>query len=764
MFAMWWIIIGLLVAGPAVYSLRPYRKLEPYLLPLPALLAFLVFLGLGGRAQSPGGYFHTVNWIDALDWTASLRLDGFSLLFALMITGIGALIMLYASSYCAHDVTRHRFYAVLYIFMASMLGLVLADSLILFFIFWELTSITSFFLIGHHYQKEDTRKAALQALLVTGAGGLALLAGVILLGVRTDCWSFSELAAAGSDLTSIAPLLGPILLIVVAAAAKSAQLPLHFWLPNAMQAPTPASAFLHSSTMVKAGVYLLARMSPVLGDHPVWTPLVTGLGAATMIYAGLFAVFQHPMKRLLAYSTISALGAMVMLTGLGSEAALKALVILIVAHACYKAALFMLAGAIDHSTGEKRLNHLRGLRRAMPWTFGIALLAGASLAGLPPFAGFLAKESILTSMHGHFLLSLGMTLAATGYVAAALRFSLSPFAGTPMDEHRMAHDSPRSMLAPPALLACTGLVIGLFPALCDSLVYGAVSALKGTVIEGHLHLWHGFNVALLLSLIAIGAGYAIWRHFPRIENRISVLASFARFGPQKTYQRALSAIERLHQRGLPCFGGGQLGHYLRVILLTANALLLYGLLNSERGRDIDFAGITLVNACLGGLIILAAVFVVVSRMRLAAICILGLAGYMVSLLFITMGAPDLALTQMIVESLTVILLILSFYHLPPLALPATWPQRVVDAVLATGVGVMMMCIAYMISGKHTPQETSNFYLKSAYAEAHGQNVVNVILVDFRGFDTLGEITVLVMAGLGVAALLNYRAQKREDAT
>ena len=266
----------------------------------------------------------------------------------------------------------------------------------------------------------------------------------------------------------------------------------------------------------------------------------------------------------------------------------------------------------------------------------------------------------------------------------------------------------------------------------------------------------------MLSLIAIGAGWALWRFFPRIAKPLGALSALARLGPEAVYQGAMSTVLRLHHRGLPCFAGGQLGHYLRIILLTANALLLFGILNSSVFREIDFRGIPLTKACLGGLIIVAALFVVVSRLRLAAICILGLLGYMVSLVFIVMGAPDLALTQMIVESLTVILLLLSFYHLPPLAHPARWPQRAMDALLAAGVGVGMMFITYMISGKTPARDTSQFYLNSAYPEAHGQNVVNVILVDFRGFDTLGEITVLVMAGLGVAALLNYRAGQRED--
>ncbi|MBL8796248.1 MAG: putative monovalent cation/H+ antiporter subunit A [Planctomycetia bacterium] len=702
------------------------------------------------------------SWAPALGVDLSFCLDGLSLLFALLITGIGALILIYAGGYLSGHPQLGRLYAFLLLFMASMLGLVLADNLLALFVFWELTSLSSYLLIGFDHERAEARAAALQALLVTGGGGLALLAGLLLLGQAGGSLELSVLLGQPHDLRGHPLYLPMLLLVLLGAFTKSAQFPFHFWLPGAMAAPTPISAYLHSATMVKAGVYLLARLHPLLGGTDAWHALVTGFGAATMLAGGLLAVTQTDLKRILAYSTVSALGTLVLLLGIGTSAAVTAALVFLLAHALYKGALFLVAGALDHETGTRDVRQLGGLWRTMPVTAAAAGLAALSLAGFAPFLSFIGKELVFEAVWAApgagFILAPAAVLAGALFVVTAGLTGVRPFWGAPRATPRPPHEAPLSLWLGPVLLAGSGLLFGLWPALVAAqLVSPAVTAVVGHPQHVLLALWHGFNLALALSGVSLVLGLALYLGWNAIRRASACLEPLLNRGPAMWYEVALRGLNRLAQGQTRLLQSGYLRYYLMIVLVATAGLT--GATLVRRGRlasPVDWSGLSFYDAGLALLILLATAAAVLARSRLAAIAALGVVGYSVALVFVLFGAPDVAMTQFLVETLTVILFVLVFYHLPESPAVSHTLARLRDALLAAAVGVLMTGLVLLAGDVQYHPPISAYFAEHSLADAHGRNLVNVILVDFRGLDTLGEITVLAVAGVGVYALLKLR--------
>jgi multicomponent Na+:H+ antiporter subunit A len=531
-------------------------------------------------------------WVPALGVTLAFRLDGLSLLFALLITGIGALVVVYAGGYIAGHAHLGCFYLLLLGFLSSMLGLVLADNLLALFLFWELTSITSYLLIGFENEKPDVRSAALQAFLVTGGGGLAMLGGIVLLGMAGGSYQISSLVEAGSSLSTHRFFLPALLLILLGAFTKSAQFPFHFWLPNAMAAPAPVSAYLHSATMVKAGVYLLARLYPVFSASAWWQGIVTGVGLASMLVGAFLALNSSDLKRILAYSTISSLGTMTMLLGFGSHAAAKAAIVFLLAHALYKGALFMLAGAIDHNTGTRDVDKLGGLRARMPLLAGLTVLAALSLAGLGPLVSFIGKELLFeaalavgaggSTQGAGWLVVTAAVLSSAVSVSLALILVLRPFFGAAKPTHHPSHDPPLALWLGPAVLGGLGLAMGLLPGwVAKNLAQPAVRAVVNDALDVKLSLWHGLNPALGLSALAIALGALLYLDWDRWRKGVRRLESVFRWGPETAYSWSIDILNWMAAAQTRLLQNGYLRFYLLIIilatvLLTGSFLFLQG--------------------------------------------------------------------------------------------------------------------------------------------------------------------------------------------
>jgi multicomponent Na+:H+ antiporter subunit A len=754
----------LAAAAPGVHRLAG-RATGWVLALLPLALAGYFASHLG--AVAAGEAVRTsLDWVPSLGVNLSFTLDGLSLLFALLITGVGALVLVYAGGYLAGHPELGRLYAFLLLFMASMLGLVLSDNVLALFVFWELTSISSYLLIGFDHERREARAAALQALLVTSGGGLALLAGLLLLGHAGGSLELSTLLTRGEQLRAH-PLYVPVLVLILAGAfTKSAQFPFHFWLPGAMEAPTPVSAYLHSATMVKAGVYLLARLSPALGGTDAWVGVVSAVGGTTMLLGAWMALVQSDLKRVLAYSTVGALGTLTLLLGLGGPLAVPAAVAYLLAHALYKGALFLVAGALDHETGTRDADRLGGLRRAMPLTAAAAAVAALSMAGLPPLFGFVAKElSYEAALHAPAAawVTAAALIANVALVAVAPVVGLRPFLGKTVPTPRAAHEAPPSLLLGPVVLAGLGFAFGLWPgAGAESLVSAASTAALGAPAGARLALWHGPTPALALSAVTLAAGAAVYAGRGRLRRAASRCAGAARWGPAGWYELALEGLEGTAVGLTRVLQSGYLRYYVMITVAATAGLAGYAL--AGRGPlavAVNWSDLQIHEAGLAALILLAALAAVLLKSRLAAIAALGVVGYGVALTFVMFGAPDLAMTQFLVETLTVILFVLVFYHLPQQRTVSETVARWRDAALAVAVGAVMTVLVLVGTPENYPS-ISGYFVENSVPRGHGRNVVNVILVDFRGFDTLGEITVLGVAAVGVYALLKLRRRADGD--
>jgi multicomponent Na+:H+ antiporter subunit A len=729
-----------------------------------SISAFLLFWAFGGSEARTWQH----PWLPAFGVELALRLDGYSNLFLLLVSFIGGLICIYGGSYLKGDRQLGRFFMVLFFFMASMLGVILADDVILTFVFWELTSITSFILVGYKHYDEAARKAALQALLVTGGGGLALLAGLILTTQITGTSRISEFPEHAA-LLGESPLFAPALvLILIGVFTKSAQVPFHFWLPGAMSAPTPVSAFLHSATMVKAGVILLAKLSPAMAHTELWSWIIAPIGTLTMLTGALMAVVQKDLKRLLAYSTISVLGALVMLLGFGDPFSLKTALFLVLVHGLYKGALFMVAGTVDHATGTRDVDSLTGLGRTMPLLAVVAAASALSMSGVPPTLGFISKELLYETKLSpgpirYLLASAGVTANALA-VAVALIVGVRPFLGK-IKATPIRHLPEWGLVGPPAILAGLGLVLGLVPGVLDQFIVSpAVSALGGDSGLAKLTLWHGFTPVLALSGLTLLLGFLLYKIREPLVDVGRWLREIGLVTPSRIYRDSLTGVLGGALFLTDWIQNGQLRLYVRVTLAAGAALVIYAVvLTRGKFETLTRVPVGIFDLMVVGLMSVSAVAAVMAKSRLSAILCLGGVGYSVALIFVAFGAPDLAITQLLVETLTVVMFSFVILKLPQIRSMTQWRERGWDVVVAGLAGVAMTLVVWKSMHVQVHDSVSPGLVDRSAAEAFGRNVVNVILVDFRALDTLGEILVLSLACLGVTALLARKGFRRRPA-
>jgi multicomponent K+:H+ antiporter subunit A len=713
-------------------------------------------------------------WLPSLGVDIVVRLDGFAWMFAMLASGMGLLVIVYARYYLSPDDPAARFYSLLLGFMGAMLGVVVSGNLVQLVLFWELTSVFSFLLIGYWAHRKDARRGARMAFTVTASGGLALLAGVLLLGHIVGSYELDIVLAAG-DRVRADPLYPLVLaLVLLGAFTKSAQFPFHFWLPHAMAAPTPVSAYLHSATMVKAGVFLLARLWPVLAGTDAWFWIVGGAGLATLLLGAGFAMFQNDLKGLLAYSTISHLGLITLLLGLNSPLAAVAAVFHMMNHATFKASLFMSVGIIDHETGTRDMRRLHGLWHSMPITSTLALVACAAMAGVPLLNGFLSKEmffaeTVFLSANPavEWLLPLAATLAGVFAVVYSLRFAHGVVFGTPpLGLPREPHEPVRWMRVPIELLVLACLVVGVLPAwaIGPLLAAAATPVVGGVLPEYSLAVWHGVNLPLVMSLVATGLGIVIYRryagHFTQRPG--STVPGLSRLDGKRGFEAALALATAASRRGLRALSTRRLQPQLLWMLLITGAaatlsVLIVPLVWGDRERvpaTPEFVILWLIGAaCAVGAAWQARFH------RLVALALLGVVGLVMCLSFAWFSAPDLALTQLAVEVVTIVLFLLGLRWLPPrneaesaLTSARVWRRRR-DLLLAVLIGGGMSALSYALMTRQAPLSIAPYYIANAVPLGGGTNVVNVMLVDFRAFDTLGEITVLGIVGLTVYALL-----------
>ena len=710
----------------------------------------------------------SVPWVPDLGLMLDLRLDAFGLLFWWLIAGIGLLVFLYGARYFDQRDDLGRFTAMLVLFAGAMLLLTSADNVLLLFVGWELTSVTSYLLIGFDDNRAPARAAALQALLVTGLGGLVLLAGLVLLGLEGGTYSLAALLSSpptGGTVTT------GLVLVLVGAMTKSAQAPFHFWLPGAMAAPTPVSAYLHSATMVKAGIYLVARVAPAFA--PVadwWTPTLLTVGAVSMLVGGYRALKSTDLKELLAYGTVSQLGFIFLLVGAGDHELLHAGVAVLFAHALFKAALFLCAGVVDHQAHTRDLRRLDGIGRQLPVTAAALVVATASMAGVPPLLGFVAKEAALeSSLHaalGRGVVVVAIVAGAVLTTAYGLRLIWGAFASKSddvlVDDPVTAAEVERPPLTfelPAVVLVVASVAFGVWVAPVDALVEAASASLDEAAAGLHLALWHGFGAPLALSVTALAVGtFAFVR--PRWVERTT---RFTGRSPDTTdvYRRSLFGLNRLADRVTAFVQPGSLPVYLAMVLGTAVLLPGHLLVGSAAGSGpLTFAHSGL-QVAVGALVIGAAIGTAVVRHRLSAVLLLGAVGYGVAVLFVIQGAPDLALTQLLVETLALAIFVLVLRRLPERFEQPSWRfGRGVRILVSVSVGVFVAAFALIAAGARRSDTSAAEYLARAQPEGGGSNVVNVILTDFRALDTVGEITVVVVAVIGVVSLV--RAQLGGD--
>lgn len=703
-----------------------------------------------------------IEWLPVLGLNLSFRLDGLSLLFASLILGIGLLIVIYAHYYLTNQDNRPKFFACLLLFMGSMLGIVTSDNLILMWFFWELTSISSFLLIGYWSHESQARRGARMSIAITGGGGLALLAGILLVGNIAGSYQLDAIFAAADAIRAHALYLPALLLILLGAFTKSAQFPFQFWLPHAMSAPTPVSAYLHSATMVKAGIFLMARLFPVLGGTPEWFIIVTLTGLTTMLFGAYFALFKTDLKGLLAFSTVSHLGLITMLLGLGSAGALLAALFHILNHATFKAALFMIAGIIDHEAGSRDLRKLSGLRKFMPYTMVLAAITAAAMAGVPFLNGFLSKEMFFVESYQQhlfgglsWLIPVLATVGAMLSVAYSIRFVHGVFFDKVADKlPKQPHEPPLMMRVPVIILAIMCIGVGIAPMLfVAELLQAAIAVVNPYPYIVEMQLWHGLNLALLMSALAFLGGLGIY--FNR-EELLSFNRQFEHHNAKDIFAKTVknatnfchSLINRLETGSLQRYVAALL--ILTIIFVLPEIYQITQLTGSRAQQPINSVAIV------GAIMITFAALGTAAfhHHRLQALMMLSVVGLMVSLTFIHFSAPDLALTQLVVEVVSIILMILALFFMPQRVPNASSSGRVARDILIAGfIGGIVGAINFAILTRPFAS-ISDFFIEQAVPGGGGSNVVNVILVDFRGFDTLGEITVLAIAAAGIHKLLN----------
>lgn len=784
------------IVVPFIYKvLNRYLHTGWFVVPVP-LTIFIYLLQYTPDIADGNTYIYTLSWIPSLGIDFISYVDGLSLLFGLLISGIGTLVILYSIFYMSKArEALHNFYVYLLMFMGAMLGLVFSDHLLVLYGFWELTSVSSFLLISYWYERKTSRQGALKAMLITVIGGFGMLAGFIMLIMMADTYSIREMIANLDVIQDHALFIPAMLCVLLGALTKSAQFPFSIWLPDAMEAPTPVSSYLHSATMVKAGIYLVARMTPLFGGSSVWFWVVAGIGILTLLYGSMTALKQTDLKAMLAYSTISQLGLIMCLLGVGSlaiyfgpgdsgtvfTAATFAALFHLFNHSTFKGSLFMVVGIIDHETGRRDLRFLGGLMQVMPITFTIALIGGLSMAGLPPFNGFLSKEMFFAAVNdlseaGIFGLgNIGILFPILAWVASiftfvyCMVFVFRTFGGQYRPEKltRTVHEAPWGMLLPPAILGLLVILIFFFPNVLGK--YILIPALTAVLpmmpvssSELHISAWHGLNLELAMTIGVIAVGIVL---FKTKKRWITALRNTTKaFSLNQLYNQGLSGTEKLSASLTNRYMTGSLRQYLIyifsffVLALLSSLLLLHGL-HFDFSND---AAISIFDAGLVLAMVIAALAVLFASNRIVAIIALGALGYMVSMFFVIFRAPDLALTQMVVETVTTVLFLLCFYHLPKLTKRMErMPFKLTNLVISIAMGLTVTVLALSANGHKLFEPITSFF-ENSYELAGAKNIVNAILVDFRGFDTMLEISVLAIAGLGVYILVHQRSKRREQ--
>ncbi|MCM3366138.1 Na+/H+ antiporter subunit A [Bacillus safensis] len=764
-----------------------------FVLILPILL-FTYFIQMLHITSNGRTLFSQAEWIPSLGMNFTVYVDGLSLLFALLITGIGSLVVLYSIFYLSKEKEQlGSFYTYLLMFMTAMLGVVLSDNMVVLYLFWELTSISSFLLIGYWYKRERSRYGATKSLLITVFGGLAMLGGFILIYLITDSFSIRE-AVNQLQLIMASPYFIPaMILILLGAFTKSAQFPFYIWLPDAMEAPTPVSSYLHSATMVKAGIYLVARFSPIFAISEVWFWTISIVGLVTLFWGSFHAVRQNDLKAILAYSTVSQLGMIMLMLGVGAAAihennpaffgaAVLAAIFHLINHATFKGSLFMAAGIIDHETGTRDIRKLGGLMTIMPITFTITLIGTFSMAGLPPFNGFLSKELFFTSMIRISDISFtdvstwGAIFPALAWLASVFTFIYSmmllfkTFRGRlNIDQlEKKPHEAPIGMLIPPIILAALVVTFFFFPnILAYSVIEPAIAAIIPEAIETgsrfsvKIEAWHGFQPELYMTIgvVVLGTiGYLTLSKWRPMYNIFKEKWSF-----NAIYDRSLIGLEKGSYRLTNSYMTGFLRDYL-VYVFGFMIIVIGGVMFYQQAFSFQTdqaASIGTYEVILSLVMVAATIATVFASSRLTAIIALGVMGYTLSLFFVIFRAPDLALTQLIIETISVALFLLCFYHLPKLSLKQkTRRFKMTNFIISLGVGVVVTCLAFASTSQQSLDTISTYFIENSYKLAGGDNIVNVILVDFRGFDTLFEITVLAIAALGIYGLLKTQAKRK----
>lgn len=749
--------LGALVPGVMI---RAGRNACASFTALPTALALILLLSLAPAVMNGETITAEVDWLPQLGLSASFFLDGLGLLFACMILGVGLLITLYARFYLSGEDPVGQFYTYLLLFQGAMLGIVLSDNILLLLVFWELTSLSSFLLIGYWKHLPEGRQGARMALAVTGAGGLAMIGGMLILGNIVGSYNLTDILQAGDAIRASDWYLPALILILLGAFTKSAQFPFHFWLPHAMAAPTPVSAYLHSATMVKAGVFLMARMWPVLSGTDAWFYIVATTGLVTMVLGALIALFKDDLKALLAFSTVSHLGLLTMLLGFGTEAAAVAAVFHIINHLTFKAALFMTAGIIDHETHTRDIKRLGGLRHLMPLTFLIGTVAALSMAGIPLFNGFLSKEMMLEeASHTYwagsvYAVPVMATIGALLSVAYSFRFIKHVFLGPIRDDYpAKPHDPPFGLWAAPALLVVLVVLIGVMPFLAEGIVTAAASAVTGADLHPHLKIWHGVTPALYMSVIAvIGGAVLLALHGPLDRAWIKTPRPEAK----AIFDRLVAGLVAATGWFTSGTHNGAISRYLAIFTVTSvvlGAIAFSGGSLSEPTRGLLPVPVVI---AVGWIMLVVATISVVTmhHHRFRALVLIGIIGLTISGGFVYMSAPDLALTQISVETVTIMLLLLALHFLPkttPKESPVGLKIRDGVIAVAAGLGVGGLAFAFMQRDIST---ISSFHVANSYEGGGGTNIVNVILVDFRGYDTYGEIIVLGIAGFVIYAVMH----------
>ncbi|CAN5436980.1 Na+/H+ antiporter subunit A [soil metagenome] len=722
------------------------------------LAAFVYTIAVGPAVVAGNTITESYAWIPELGFALSVRLDTLSWALALVVTGVGALVLVYCARYFRSDEqSLGRFAGVLLAFAGAMYGLVLADDVYLLFVFWEATSVLSYLLIGHYTARKTSRGAALQALLVTTLGGLSMLVGLVMLAVTTGTTSLAGIIAAAPQGTLVTVA---VMLVLVGALSKSAIFPFHFWLPAAMAAPTPVSAYLHAAAMVKAGIYLIARMAPGFSDTPGWREVLVILGVFTMLLGGWTALKQHDLKLVLAYGTVSQLGLLTVVMGFGTRTAALAGLALLLAHALYKATLFLVVGIIDHRAGTRDLRKLSGLGRASPVLATITALALASMVGLPPLLGCVAKEGVFTGLLSDatagdalgWVALVGIAVGSVLTVAYSARFFWGAFARKPdVAPVEDMHGHPDFLISP-AILALAGLALGIVAPLVDGWLVGYADEFPADGETYHLALWHGLEPALAISAATLVLGGLLFlgrRSVTGVQQRLGTGWSAA-----NAYGASVRTVDRIAARTTSLTQRGSLPFYLGVILLVFIVTITTGLLLNRTWpsevRLWDYSA----QLAIGAIMVVAAIAATRAGKRFQAVVLVGVTGFGMAALFALQGAPDLALTQILVEVVTLVAFVLVLRRLPArLGARHGSRRKVIRALLGAAFGVLMALVAVVALGARTDLPISLEWAELAYTEGHGRNIVNVALVDLRGWDTMGELSVIIAAATGVASLI-----------